>query len=985
MGTVAYIPLGRSFLHDVARGMMTQSRRLNIDLANMILFLPTRRSVREMTDIFLNLTPHQGLILPNMRAVGDMDDQELELVTTAMTGVPVSIPPAVPPFERTVVFARLIRARDPDMPFARALAIAHDLEQFLNEVQNESLTLDGLDGLVALDYAEHWQKTLDFLDILRTAWPAYLTAGGMIDPAHRRNALIQSVIDMWRVAPPTVPVIAAGITGSLPSVAALLAAVSSLPQGQVLLSGFDPDPWRIMADAIDPLHPQYELSRTLNKVGVDPNDLAVWSDSMEEGGQIDSSRVFFNAVMVPGSKSMDWVNLNAIHPPGYFKDVLKHLDIVEVDTHADESRVIALRLRQILNDSKARVLIVTPDRSLALSVIESCRRFGIELNDSAGTPFIQTPVGGYLDFIVQMADTLFAPDTVLSFLDHPLVDPEKINHAARVDLEQRGLRHFALGADVTRHIALLTTRGCTPDAIALYQTLLDQFAPLISGVARSVTEWARAHIAAAEYFVRSPEGTASLWHGEDGGVAQDVFQTLGISLAADQIISFHDYLALYRDLVEQARVNWRGVGHPQVQLLGVFEGRLMRADHVILAGFNEESWPGSLASGPWMSRAMRANFGLPPVEQSVGRMAHDVMQWVVGSRVLITRSRRVDGQDTTPSRWLDRMDTVIAALSGHTVPHRNRQLPILVRQLDEAPGVLPPRIRPMPAPPVALRPKIYSATRLETLICDPYHFYAQKILRLHPVLPFAAPVDARAWGTLVHRVLELFSNAYKDHLPSPGENIWGPFIAQVFLEQSIPLDVQRDIMPKLQKTLDQFLVKDRAWRKKGAYPVATEITFKHGVMINGMSITVSAKLDRVDQWAHSGVAIFDYKTSTQTPTRKSVLARTSPQLPIQTLVATVGTSDTLGPIGKVETVGYWRVTGRPLDFVLWDDAGTSSVSELLSGTNEGVKSVIATFLDPTMPYMPVPNPTEDPGYEDYHVLSRREEWYGVDTANGGVS
>ncbi|MFD0389002.1 hypothetical protein ACFQ4K_16315 [Tistrella bauzanensis] len=59
--------------------------------------------------------------------------------------------------------------------------------------------------------------------------------------------------------------------------------------------------------------------------------------------------------------------------------------------------------------------------------------------------------------------------------------------------------------------------------------------------------------------------------------------------------------------------------------------------------------------------------GFPPAERRTGLAAHDMWSQLAAPRVLVTRSAKVDGTPTVPSRWLLRLDAVIA---GPALPVR---------------------------------------------------------------------------------------------------------------------------------------------------------------------------------------------------------------------------------------------------------------------------------------------------------------------------
>src|SRR5205085_4781818 len=59
----------------------------------------------------------------------------------------------------------------------------------------------------------------------------------------------------------------------------------------------------------------------------------------------------------------------------------------------DEAVTIALLLRRSLETPAATAALVTPDRELARRVAAEMRRWGIDIDDSAGVPLNRTPPG----------------------------------------------------------------------------------------------------------------------------------------------------------------------------------------------------------------------------------------------------------------------------------------------------------------------------------------------------------------------------------------------------------------------------------------------------------------------------------------------------------------------------------------------------------------------------------------------------------------
>src|SRR5258707_562985 len=101
---------------------------------------------------------------------------------------------------------------------AATLALADDLARLMDDMATRGVDWKALGGLVPDALDQYWQLTLRFLNIAKDVWPGVLAAHGRIEPAARRDLLIES--EAVRLTQHhDGPVIAAGTTRAIPATA----------------------------------------------------------------------------------------------------------------------------------------------------------------------------------------------------------------------------------------------------------------------------------------------------------------------------------------------------------------------------------------------------------------------------------------------------------------------------------------------------------------------------------------------------------------------------------------------------------------------------------------------------------------------------------------------------------------------------------------------------------------------------------------------
>ncbi|HSG94648.1 MAG TPA: double-strand break repair protein AddB, partial [Afifellaceae bacterium] len=389
-GNVFSVPPGLAFLDTLVAALLEGRLGFDVDLdgdpfalADITLYLPTRRSVRAVRASFLNALG-KPVLLPKIRALGDVDEDGLALEQALSGLAPPDLPPAVAETYRQLTLTSLVlpwsaaavraKADLPDEPLlipaspADAARLAGRLGQLIDEVHTAGVSWDALAGLVDSDLAQYWQITREFLEIATSAWPAHLAERGLTDAAARRDSLIRAEAARLRSVGSKGPVVAAGSTGSVPATADLLAAIADLPNGAVVLPGLDlyldENAWAAIDRDDEPArigHPQYGLKRLLTHLRAGRKDVAILGAPPPA---LFARAAIVSEAMRPADMTDAWTEFGLAETPAV-DDALAGMSLIEAANEREEALAIALVLRGTLEVPERTAALITPDRALA--------------------------------------------------------------------------------------------------------------------------------------------------------------------------------------------------------------------------------------------------------------------------------------------------------------------------------------------------------------------------------------------------------------------------------------------------------------------------------------------------------------------------------------------------------------------------------------------------------------------------------------------
>ena len=974
MKGVFTIGIDRRFADELARGVLAGHGGDPLGLADILILVPTRRSVRALREAFLRASDGKPTILPRMAPLGDVDDSEWDLSPVDDTAL--ALPPAIDPAEREALLAQLVVAFRDDQGHpiaqsaAQALKLARELGGLLDELAIEGVGFDKLKDLVTGNFAEHWQRTLTFLDIVGTAWPAMLAERGQIDAIDRRTLAIRAQAARWQATPPTTPVIAAGSTGSQPATRALLGVIAQMPQGAVVLPGLDREMDEESWQKLDPSHPQYGLHELLGALGVTRTSVPDWPGS--QGGD-QARRKLIAELMRPAETSEAWARPDPT--------ALDHVARADCATSHQEAVVIALAMREALNEPRRTAALITPDRELARRVTAELGRWNIEIDDSAGAPLADTPPATLLRGLVAAVDGGFGPVDLLALLKHPLCSlgrprADLLDSGRRLDRKYlRGLKP-AGGLEAIRRIVANQRKDDDPDANNALE-LIDRLDAATSGLAVLMTEGAPpdalldATIAAAEML----SSADALWRDDAGEALSETLARLRGAWRGQPAIAGGEWPALLMAMLAPTAIRPRYGKHPRLFLWGPLEARLQRADLLILGGLNEGSWPPSVETGPWLNRPMRAALGLPQPERRIGLSAHDFVSALAADQVLLTRAEREGGAPTVSSRWLARLDALLGHdPNGATEPpkyiQRGRRYIDWAEAIDRPEGYTP-WPRPAPRPPLAARPTQLSVSSIEQWRRDPYGLYARQILKLRLLDPLEAELGAAERGSALHAALDDFLKKHPSGL-LPGDAVRElEDIGEKHLGDLLTAPAERAFWwPRFQRLARWLVGEENKRRASGLRLLDGETPGSIVVGPRSFPLTITAIADRIDELGTDVWEVIDYKTG-RVPTTRELEGLFAPQLLLEAAMAEAGGFKRIKGKAREVILTYWRANGLGDGGEIKDIKGAD---KLIPAMLALVDKMAERYADPGMPYVALPQPEFVPHFNDYEHLERVAEW-----------
>jgi ATP-dependent helicase/nuclease subunit B len=1038
------VPISAPFLRTVIAALVDgrlvegfEARKDHLNLARATLYLPTRRAGRLAREIFLDEMKTDAAILPRIVALGDIDEDELAFAEGGEQlggAAALDIPPPLGELERRLTLAHLVAAwaKSPvSAPLvvggpASTLALAGDLARLMDDMVTRDVAWQALDRLVPDQFDKYWQHSLDFLRIARIAWPDHLREIGRIEPAERRDRLIDAEAARL-TAHHDGPVIAAGSTGSMPATAKFLTAVAGLRQGAVVLPGLDTDlddeAWQTIGGVRDAQgkfttqpasnHPQFAMQGLLDRFGIKRSDIEMLGTPSAHGRD-----VLVSETMRPSTATERWHDRLA--QPDVSARIaagMADLAVVAAPNPEMEALAIAVAMREARHLGKSAAL-VTPDRALARRVMAALTRWNLAFDDSGGDTLMETPAGVFARLAAEAAAGGLDPPTLLALLKHPLFRLGGAHGALKRSIEVlelsilRGTRPQAGTSGLARDFDHFRTelgklRRGEPSSIhasepraklrddelvqtqSLIAALQAALAPLESVAAskpHDFAELAQRHREVLMALCNDQDGVAVAFEDSQGSALAAAFDDLlGEQKPSGLMVPLGDYPDVFQTAFADRMVRRPESAIAHLHIFGQLEARLTESDRVILGGLVEGVWPPAPRVDPWLSRPMRHELGLDLPERRIGLSAHDFAQLLGTDDVILTHSAKVGGAPAVASRFLHRLEAVAGEARWSEANRAGENYLRFAEELDR-PDKVEPILQPAPKPPRATRPLKLSVTAIEDWLRDPYTIYARYILRMDPLDPVDMPLSAADRGSAIHDALGEFTQVFATDLPDQpalvlrgiGEKYFAPLMERP--------EARALWWPRFQRIATWFADWESA-RRAGIERIAAEIRGEIKIPLDNERIfTLSARADRIEQRRDGSFAILDYKTG-QPPTGKQVRMGLSPQLTLEAAILREGGFEGIEAGASVGELVYVRLSGnnppgeqRTLELKIRNSDTPQPPDHAADHAREQLETLIRKFEIEDTAYTSLNLSMWSNRYGAYDDLARIKEW----SAAGGL-
>lgn len=642
------------------------------------------------------------------------------------------------------------------------------------------------------------------------------------------------------------------------------------------------------------------------------------------------------------------------------KDLIKgDHSLIEVMNNADESLVVALITRSMLDKNKS-VLIVCSNLFLIQKIKMELLKWNVIADDSSGVSLDQTVCGQIISQIICMIEKGFQNVDVINFL--------KFKNSIKDDVlafEEllRKKENYPLDFFSTFELFLKEERNKNTEINAKKERKDENATQCVLNLFESSEK---------NYDVDHAEGVLPLFLDQSDAKIKfeetsfenilEIVEELKNRSEYPKNADFNFWIEYFSEFIklvnDSASEEFTDLLEPQdcknisllefciflknhffnksvrkeldhtsgVKILGILESQMIDADLIIIAGANEDYWVPSNSSDFWMSDSMLRQLDINTIDSKNEIYACIWEKLINKPNVIVTRSLLEKGEQ---SQCYNRLKK--ANLSEDTVYKE------LLKKIK-----IPLNYSPIefesPVPEIKSRPTVFWVTDLDLLINNPYVYYAKKILRLKEVGRINEKINIK--GNLIHQVLDEF---VKKYTPDCGVS----FLKQIFKQVCRERFVNFDILGLWYFRIDsifKFFMNNFHKDSKSFSEIEGYITLN--LPEKNMPVKIASKADRIEVDPSGKISIIDYKTG-KVPSKKQIESCEKVQLSVEALIASKDGFN----LGKtcVENMCFWPMKSNSSKIVSVSNSVEKS-SQICEDTLKLIETLLIKYMVKGEPY-----------------------------------
>jgi ATP-dependent helicase/nuclease subunit B len=895
--------------------------------------------------------------LPQILPVVEFDENDatFEIFKLYNKELESYLPRPIGRLEQKLMLAKLIEEHNKTASITEALDLAEGLINFLATLERDAIPLDKIKELVEEEYAEHWQKIMDILQILSIEWPELLKSKNAVTLIEWQNNILLKQAEFWAKNPPKMQIIAAGLSANSRALIELLKTLATTENSKIVLYGFDRCIDDKSFDKIDELHAQFTFKRLLHECKYNHKSVKDWVKVEESSTSLVLSEAMRTAAIIEHSIVLNNIKLG------------NHIAAIKAKNLQEEASLIVSIFKKVLSTSGKNAALVTNDKQLALWVISYLRKLDINLNYSKINDLSGAKVGSFFLLILEAINNKFSAIELLSVLKHPLcrcgIEEEEYKElVSKLEVKVlRGLVNHTGLKGIRNYLVLKDYHELLP-LIDYLDAVIQEFLNIIFTPFISLTELLNKHVLIVEALAKTAteEGKDILLKSEGGKEFAEFVENLSSFGDNIKVLKPSLYSNLLKNFLKGYSYNIPGNNELPISILTPSEARFCKFDVVIIGGLNEGSWPREMDTNPFLTRSMLKKIGSSTSEERIGVAAHDFYCLSHAEEVIVTRAEKIDGAQTIPSRFLLKLSNVCNKIGYELEVSKQKYLTTSEIIKEQYSPIEPPN----PKPKVEYRPRSLSVTQIEKLVKDPYSIYAHSILNLKPLKPLDARFGVAEFGEFIHRVLESWVGEKELNEQELIE------LGKIILKQMlVPNEIQNLWWPRFENII-KWIILELSARPISPLKIYNEVKGQMVLNAKYAPFALIAKADRIEFNLDNTITIIDYKTG-GLPSDKDIASGDSLQMILEALIALNAGFKGLKP-QAIKDLIYIQLTGG-------DPAGEIrpikvDLDELIDKVQLWLETLINEFDKQENGYMAVPDPDNIPRFGDYYHLARLQEW-----------